>query len=254
MDAVNDPRTERVVVMSAAQVGKSSIIENVLGYFIHHDPCPALLIQPTLEMAQNFAKLRLRPMLRDTPELSILVDEPKQRGETESTLLQLHYPGGSLSITGANSPSSLSSRSCRLVLADELDRMPISAGDEGDPVSLAIKRSSTYHNRKIVLVSTPSLSGMSRIEQEFSESDRRRIWVPCPHCNVFQVLEWKQVQWLEGKPESARIECADCEEPWRETERLLTVNKGKWRAEEPFHGMQGFIWTHWFHHGSGFRN
>ena len=125
MDAVNDSLTERIVVMSAAQVGKSSIIENVLAYFIHHDACPALLIQPTLEMAQSFAKLRLQPMLQDTPMLANLVDEPKQRGGTENTLLQLHYPGGSLSLTGANSPSSLSSRSCRLVLADELDRMPL---------------------------------------------------------------------------------------------------------------------------------
>ena len=112
MDSVNDCAMERIVVMSAAQLGKSSIIENVLAYFIHHDACPALLIQPTLEMAQSFAKLRLRPMLRDTPVLANLVDEPKQRGGTESTLLQLHYPGGSLSLTGANSPSSLSSRSC----------------------------------------------------------------------------------------------------------------------------------------------
>ena len=135
--------------------------------------------------------------------LEELLNEPKQRGETESTLLQLHYPGGSLSITGANSPSSLSSRSCRLVLADEVDRMPFSAGEEGDPLSLAIKRSSTYFNRKIVMVSTPTIRGVSRIEQAYLESDQRQFWVPCPHCKTFQVLEWKQVQWAEKKPETA---------------------------------------------------
>ena len=81
---------------------------------------------------------------------------------------------------------------------------------------------------------------MSQIEQAFRELDRRRFWIPCLHCNVFQVLEWKQVQWLEGKPESARIVCADCEEPWTEAERLRAVHKGKWRAEEPFHAMAGF--------------
>ena len=240
MDAVNDPRTERIVVMSAAQVGKSSVIENILGFFVHQDPCPALLIQPTLEMAQTFAKLRLRPMLRDTPVLAELIDEPKQRGETESTLLQLHFTGGSLSITGANSPSSLSSRSCRLVLADELDRMPLSAGDEGDPVSLAIKRSSTFHNRKIVMVSTPTIQGISRIEQAYRESDQRRYWVPCPHCKTFQVLEWKQVQWVEKKPETARIVCESCEQPWTEAQRRNAVLRGEWRAQEPFHGTAGF--------------
>ena len=112
--------------------------------------------------------------------LANLVDEPMQRGGTENTLLQLHYPGGSLSLTGANSPSSLSSRSCRLVLADELDRMPLSVGEEGDPVSLAIKRSSTFHNRKIIMVSTPTLSGVSRIEQAYRESDQRQYWVSLP--------------------------------------------------------------------------
>ena len=240
MDSVNDPRTERIVLMASAQVGKSSVIENILGFFINQEPCPAILIQPTLEMGQTFAKLRLRPMLKDTPLLEELLNEPKQRGETESTLLQLHYPGGSLSITGANSPSSLSSRSCRLVLADEVDRMPFSAGEEGDPLSLAIKRSSTYFNRKIVMVSTPTIRGVSRIEQAYLESDQRQFGVPCPHCKTFQVLEWKQVQWAENKPETAHIVCGSCEEPWTEAQRLYAVSQGVWRAREPFHGTAGF--------------
>jgi phage terminase large subunit GpA-like protein len=66
MDAVNDPRTEMVVIMSSAQVGKTEIINNIIGYNVHLDPSPILLLQPTLEMAEAWSKDRFAPMLRDT--------------------------------------------------------------------------------------------------------------------------------------------------------------------------------------------
>ena len=69
MDASTDPSVESVVVMSAAQIGKTEIVNNVVGYHIAHDPAPILVVQPTLDMAQSWSKDRLAPMLRDTPEL-----------------------------------------------------------------------------------------------------------------------------------------------------------------------------------------
>src|SRR6187551_3531052 len=69
MDAFSDPSNRRVIVMSSAQVGKTSIVENVIAFHIHLDAAPLLVVQPTLEMGETFSKDRLSPMVRDTPVL-----------------------------------------------------------------------------------------------------------------------------------------------------------------------------------------
>ncbi|WP_342278597.1 phage terminase large subunit family protein [Candidatus Tisiphia endosymbiont of Myopa tessellatipennis] len=51
MDAVNDPKIEMIVVMSSAQVGKTEVINNIVGYHIHQDPAPMLIVQPTEKLA-----------------------------------------------------------------------------------------------------------------------------------------------------------------------------------------------------------
>jgi phage terminase large subunit GpA-like protein len=215
MDAVNDPRTEMVVIMSSAQVGKTEIINNIIGYNVHLDPSPILLLQPTLEMAEAWSKDRFAPMLRDTYVLKGLVKDPRTR-DSGNTLLHKRFPGGHITMAGANSPASLASRPIRLVLCDEVDRYPVSAGTEGDPVSLAKKRTTTFWNRKILLTSTPTIKGASRIESAFEQSDQRRFYVPCPQCGEKQTLKWQQVKWEQGdqkdgdekhKPETAAYIC-----------------------------------------------
>jgi phage terminase large subunit GpA-like protein len=136
MDAVNDTTVESVVIMSSAQVGKTEILNNIIGYHVHLDPSPILLLQPTLEMAEAWSKDRLAPMLRDTETLRGLVKDPRSR-DSGNTLLYKRFPGGHITMAGANSPASLASRPIRIVLGDEVDRYPVSAGTEGDPVSLA---------------------------------------------------------------------------------------------------------------------
>jgi phage terminase large subunit GpA-like protein len=125
-DALADPTVEAVVVMSSAQIGKTEIINNVVGYHIHLDPAPILLLQPTLEMAEAWSKDRFAPMLRDTRALRGLVRDPRSR-DSGNTLLHKRFPGGHITMAGANSPASLASRPIRLVLCDEVDRYPVSA-------------------------------------------------------------------------------------------------------------------------------
>ena len=70
MDAIGDPHIRKVVIMSAAQIGKTdAFILNPLGYYMDYAPAPILVMQPTLDMGQTFSKDRLAPMIRDTPEL-----------------------------------------------------------------------------------------------------------------------------------------------------------------------------------------
>ena len=160
--------------MTSAQIGKTEVLLNGIGFYISHDPSPILVVQPTLEMAKAFSKDRLAPMLRDTPALKGKVKDARSR-DSNNTTLQKVFQGGRISISGANSAASLASRPIRIVLCDETDRYPASAGTEGDPISLARKRSATFHNRKCVLTSTPTIKGASRIETAFEASDQRRF-------------------------------------------------------------------------------
>ena len=153
-------------------------------------------------MAQAMSKDRVANMIRDTPALRGTVADPRSR-DSGNTTLHKTFRGGHLTLAGSNSSASLSARSCRLILCDEVDRYPLSAGSEGDPVLLAKKRSVSFWNRKIVLTSTPTIKGSSRIEASFEQSDQRRYYVPCESCGEYQVLEWARVQWDEGHPGTA---------------------------------------------------
>ena len=244
MDAVSDPTIDTVVVMSSAQVGKTEIVNNLVGFHIHQDPAPILVLQPTLEMAQTWSKDRLAPMLRDTPALKGLVKEPRAK-TGNNTLLHKSFPGGHITMAGSNSPASLASRPIRIVLCDEVDRYPVSAGTEGDPVNLARKRTATFWNRTVILTSTPTVQGVSRVEMEYGQSDQRYFFVPCPHCEQMQRLQWSGVTWSKddagkGLPETAQYGCEHCGALWSEVERHLAVKRGEWRATEPTKGRAGF--------------
>ena len=239
MDAISDPRCETVVIMSSAQVGKTEIVNNLVGYHVHQDPAPILVIQPTTEMGEAWSKDRLAPMLRDSPALRGRVSEAKARS-SGNTLRQKKFPGGHLAIAGANSAASLASRPIRILCCDEVDRYPPSAGSEGDPVTLGRKRTATFWNRKVVLVSTPTVRGASRIESAYEASDRRRFWVPCPHCGERQTLRWDAVKWADGNPATAAYHCGQCGAAWDDAQRWAAVRQGEWRAEGEFRGTAGF--------------
>ncbi|MBX9757222.1 MAG: phage terminase large subunit family protein [Beijerinckiaceae bacterium] len=239
MDALSETGVERIVLMTSAQVGKTEVLNNVLGFHIHQDPAPILVLQPTLEMAETWSKDRLAPMLRDTPALSGLVADPRSR-DSGNTITHKRFNGGHLTAVGANSAAGLASRPIRIVLADEVDRYPPSAGTEGDPLSLAVKRTTTFWNRRIVMCSTPTVKGFSRIEAEWERSDQRRYFVSCPHCAHEQHLVWANVRWPEGKPEEACYHCEDCGAGWTDAERRAAIRWGKWIATAPGARIVGF--------------
>lgn len=245
MDAIVGDN-ERVVIMSSSQIGKTEIELNIIGYFIDQDPSPILVVYPTETLAKAFSEDRLSPMLRDTPCLQGRVKDPRAR-DSKNTKLHKMFPGGHITMVGANSPSNLSARPIRVVLFDEVDRFPASSGGEkgeGDVITLASKRTKTFFNRKIIMVSTPTLKGLSRIEMGFEESDKRFYMVPCPGCGEFQRLEWKNVIWDkdgdEHKPETASYACPHCGVLWSEKQRHAAVMTGRWEATAPYHGIVGF--------------
>jgi phage terminase large subunit GpA-like protein len=251
MDSFNDPDIQRIVWMKSSQVGATEILLNVIGYYIDQDPAPMLIMQPTLAMAQAFSKDRLATMIRDSEKIRDCVKDPRSR-DSGNTVLSKKFVGGNLTMVGSNSAAGLASRAIRILLADECDRYEASAGAEGDPISLATKRTTTFWNRKIYLCSTPTIKGISRIETAFEESDKRYYYVPCPECNEKQVLKWKNVIWEENKPETAAYGCEHCGSIINESKKQWMLKHGEWMATAEKTNTAGFhiselysVWSTW---------
>lgn len=239
MDCCTDIEVEEVDLLWASQTGKTTIFNAAIGYYIHQDPAPILNVQPTKEMGEAWSKDRFVPMVRDTPVLNSLVNIDSKR-DGENTIMHKRFPGGNLTIAGANSPASLASRPKRILVLDEVDRFPRSAKKEGSPSDLAIKRTATFWNRKILRSSSPTIKGESEIEAAFERSDRRFYWIECPHCLEKQKMVFEQLKWPDGEPEKASYVCGHNGCIMSDGDKYHMLAHGEWRAEAPFKGRAGF--------------
>lgn len=237
MDAVTQARIEKVIVMSSSQVGKSEMINNIIGYFIDLDPCPMLFVQPTDTMAEDYSKRRISGLIRDTKVLTDKVSNSKSR-DINNTILMKAFPGGFLAMGGANAPPGLASRPIRILLCDEVDRYPDSAGTEGDPIQLAEKRTITFWNRKKIYVSTPGTKGISRIEFEYLSGTREEWCLECPHCghdafiNIYgMIYQYQQDAKGNYVVDNIVFRCPACLEEYDEI--TWKAQHGKWIANNP---------------------
>jgi phage terminase large subunit GpA-like protein len=256
LDAVTDPSVEKISVMKSARVGYTKLMDHAVGYFIHQDPSPILVVQPRVEDAESYSKTEIAPMLRDTPVLAAIAGDQKAKNSDQTILAKTFRNGSSLTLVGANSPAGFRRITSRVVMFDEVDAYPVDgAGNEGDQIALGTKRSETFWNRKIVLGSTPTVKGYSRIEKSFAESDQRFFFVKCPHCGEQQVLEWggpdtpHGMKWDKdengnGLPETVYYVCRHNGCIIHEVDKPDMVAGGEWRATKPFSGHAGFhIWA-----------
>lgn len=225
LDAIADPDVMDVTIMSSAQVGKTTIILCGIGYYIEYEPSTQLMVLSTLNLSKIFSKTKLASMLGDVKVLREKIGSTKSR-DADNTQLYKKYPGGYLILAGANSPDSLSSMSIRIVWMDEVDRFPDSAGDEGNPIMLAERRSTSFWNAKHIKTSTPTRAGFSKIEAEYKKGTMEEWMVQCPCCGEWQPYEFERIEF-----KSVTMKCAGCgekigERDWKEAEH-------KWIAEHP---------------------
>ena len=256
MDAFTDPAVERIYVKKSARVGYTKILDHAVGYYLEQDPCPILLVQPRETDAEDYSKSEIAPMLRDTPVLAALTGDPKSRSSSQTLLKKTLLNGSSLTLVGANSPGGFRRITARIVLFDEVDGYPVNgAGSEGDQIALGAKRSETFWNRKIAAGSTPTIAGLSRIENLYELGDQRRYYVPCPHCGEKQPLEWggpdtaHGIKWDKDQdgnhlPETAHYVCRHNGCIIEEADKPGMIDAGEWVAHAPFKGIASFhIWA-----------
>lgn len=237
MDSVNDPLIEKVVMMTCSQAGKNEIINNIIGYYIDIDPCPMMLIEPTLDAAEDYSTRRLDPLFRDTKILREKVADKKSR-DSNNTKLNKTFPGGSLTLVGANSPTALASKPIRILFGDEIGRFPVSAGSEGDPLGLGEKRTITFFNRKKIFVSTPGIKDICRIEEEYLSGTQEKWCKKCPGCGTYEYINIHGVKFEYTKDDKGNYKvwnvaykCSHCGAELDEFDWMNTV--GKWIAGNP---------------------
>lgn len=264
MDAFTDPQVRELSVVAASQVGKSEFELNCIGYIIDQDPASILYIHPTVDDAKKFSRLRVTPMISDTPAIAKKVKETKVGRESASTILQKSFPGGMLTVTGSNSASALASTPARYVIADEVDRFARSAGREGDPLSLAKARQTTFYNAKTLLVSTPTIKGDSRIEAAYYIGTQEHWCHKCPDCGEYSEIKFNDIKF---EPKMERVHgkktwTIDGEVHWMcpycgcvHSEHQMRRQPAKWIADNPAalqNGVRSFWltafaspWTSW---------
>lgn len=209
----------------------STVGLNWLGYIMHISPGPILAVQPTVDIAKRFSKQRVATMIDETPVLKERAVDTKYK-DSDNTILMKGFPGGTMMMAGANSAAGLRSMPIRYLFCDEIDAYPTDLDNEGSPLALAEKRTTTFNRRKIFLCSTPTIKDASAIELEFRKGDQQYFHVPCPHCNFMQKLDWKNLKWDEGNPDSTRYACIDCGVLIEERYKTKMLSAGQWVASK----------------------
>lgn len=218
LDGFSDPLVQSVVVMCSAQVVKTTCVENITGYFMHQDPCPVMVVQPTDKKVSEFSKERLKPMVRDTDVLRPLVKDNKTK-DSDNTIESKSFPGGHLAIVSAMSDSQVQGRPRRVVLLDEVDRYP-----SYSPVGHAIRRANRFWNRKIGMFSTPSRMKNSIIYPAYLEGTMELWHLPCPTCGTLQPLVFDQLDQATSEYACRACGVLDNETHWK-------AGEGRWIAQ-----------------------
>ncbi|PZU45310.1 MAG: hypothetical protein DI568_13730 [Sphingomonas sp.] len=199
--SMGNPVVERVSLLKSARVGATQLMVAGIGHYALNDPSPQLVVMPSEGDAKMLMTSIIEPTFAASPKLRTALTEDSSGRDT---MLSRHYPGGSLALVSGGSPKNLRARTARVLWIDEVDGLDVSAGDEGDPVALAIRRTMTYGSRrKIIMASTPVDERTSRIARAYEEGDQRVWELPCPHCGEFHEITWGDIKWPEGRPEDA---------------------------------------------------
>jgi phage terminase large subunit GpA-like protein len=234
MNATDNPDVKQITVMKSSQVGLTEGLGlNIVGRRIHTDPCPIMWVVPTLDFAREFSKKRFtRGLIECTPVLHGKIG-PGNSKKSDNVILNKSFPGGDINFVGSNSTTSVKSWAKKLLIFDEIDEFKDDVGDQGDIIENALRRTITFSDSLIILISTPTIKDFSRIEKAFNESNKQYYFVPCYKCGHKQRLYWANVIWPKDEPLNAKYKCAECRELWSDPKRWNALQYGEWRAERP---------------------
>jgi phage terminase large subunit GpA-like protein len=256
-DAIDDPNVEKVVMMKASQTAfTDGVIVNYLLKLIDIDPCAIIIMFPRTQAAEDFMEEKFAPAVRATPRMKGRIDVETSRKAGNKKLFK-RFAGGMLKLVGSNSPGNVKSVTVRVVIIEEPDDANTNVKGQGDTIKLVEDRNKTHDEKKTVYGGTPTIKGLSAIEDGYNASDKRMYFVPCHDCGESHVLDWANVKWDENADieheiygrailGSAYYACPHCGSVWNDEQKNKNVQAAEstdgagWIATAPFHGIAGF--------------
>ena len=199
-----------VTFVGSAQVGKTTVANVFTCGTMALGKGSFLYAHPTEDNARRWSKIKLAQMVNSMPALRAEFQQRSRDGADAQLYKERRDGNFRLLITGANSPASLSQITIENQVQDDLAKWEMNAA--GDPEAQADNRSRAVEFAKILKVSTPLVMPGCRITKNFEAGSQEYPYVPCPHCDHYQVLEWENMLSnldLE-KPEEAHFSCVSC--------------------------------------------
>lgn len=242
LDMLDDEAVNVVVVRKSAQVAFTTLAIGWMCANIDTAPAHDMLVQPTIATAVDFNRKKLSPVIEASPALRRKVRRQISRSSEGSTAMVKTYPGGSLTLTGANSAADLRSKTVRRQVRDEIDEYPLDLDGQGDPEEMMDARLISFHATgewKVLKGSTPTIKGASRIDTAFEASDQRKWHVECPHCGEEQILEFGDkasrygLKFNDEWPYKAHYICRANGCVIEHHEKAAMVRTGRWIALNP---------------------
>ncbi|MBL8752259.1 MAG: phage terminase large subunit family protein [Planctomycetes bacterium] len=224
----------QTTIVAGTQIGKTETINNAIGFAIAQDPGPAMLVVPRAVDIQTTQERRLVPMIDATPVLR----EQRTDHAHDEKRREMLFRRSILYLRSSQSPADLASVPVRYLFCDEVDKYPGWSGREAAPLDLARERQRTFWNATTYVVSTPTTRD-GTVYREFLDGDRRRYWLPCPFCNWWQLLEWKQIRIPPTvrtakemrRERSATYHCSRCNVAIPDTAKRDMLRRGVWIPE-----------------------
>ncbi|QEH56850.1 terminase gpA endonuclease subunit [Citrobacter portucalensis] len=246
IDAIKGNK-KKIVLMTSAQIGKTTILNGVLFYKSAIDPGNAGVLQSTAKETTQWLSGKIKPMIDASEEMQKIVTDKNDRNAVNNTSQIQLRNGGFWYFMSLNSPSHLRGKTLPLLLLDEVDAVDTDT-EEGNPIMIAEQRATTFGSDARIFISLTPTGKYGAINTQYEASDRRKFHIDCPHCGRSHELVWENIKfdWIkhDGKsvpdPETARLECPSCNEAISEAQRARALANGNWIVTNPEADTAGF--------------
>lgn len=231
----SNPVILSILVYKSAQIGFTHFMYSCLAFHQANIKDNSLIVLPTKEKIIEENNTKIYPLLSSIKSLQII----------EKRNSQIKLPGSYVWFGSGENSKTLKSKSVGLLLFDEIEEFPQNVEGEGDPIGMAVARTITRPNHKIIYGSTPrhEKGHLARLYKQ--ATDKRVYYCQCPKCGHWQAPVWEQLKWadfgdIDHQEQAAEIEsneklcwysCLNCKSKLYEADKKKMVAGGQWVSQ-----------------------
>lgn len=225
---------EEVDVRKSSRTGYTKMLLAASSYFTIFKKYKQAIWQPTDGDAQDFVNDDYDIMLNDVKGFKKIFPSLGKKHKYNTVKFK-KFIGASTRVLGGTSAKNFRRITLDVGMMDELSAFDKDVCSEGSSRKLAKKRTEGAPFPKFITGSTPKLKYSCEISKAVEEADAiYKFYVPCPHCNKKQVLEFggKEfsygLKWVNNDPETAAYACKYCNALFTQAEYMKISDKGIW--------------------------